>query len=204
MHHEVTLIEYAFFFGSIQIVKYLHLSGVEIDSKSWLFAIHGRNPELIYFLEENNIKAPENDFDICFYESIESHHNEIALYIQTNYLNDQENQRKKLESFGINTYSNCLKCHNYELLPDEFFNSKFVLLYLIKYGYLKLFQLFLKAKNIDLNAKIENEIFFIIILNEIFIIFFNTGINIIFKKDFKYKFQYNFILFFIRLSFFIQ
>lgn len=50
-----TLIEYATFFGSIQIFKYLYQNGVELQSSLWMYAIHGNNPEIIHFLEENHI-----------------------------------------------------------------------------------------------------------------------------------------------------
>lgn len=34
-----TLIEYAAFFGSIQIIKYLHFNNVELDPSLWIYVI---------------------------------------------------------------------------------------------------------------------------------------------------------------------
>ena len=51
-----TLIEYAAFFGSIQIFKYLVKNGVELYPSLWNFAIHGNNPELISFLEDSGLR----------------------------------------------------------------------------------------------------------------------------------------------------
>ena len=51
-----TLIEYAAFFGAIQIFKYLAKNGVELYPSLWNFAIHGNNPELISFLEESRLQ----------------------------------------------------------------------------------------------------------------------------------------------------
>ena len=53
---ETSLIEYAAFFGSIQIVKYLDLNGVDLSDSLMLFAIHGKNVELNNFLEEKETK----------------------------------------------------------------------------------------------------------------------------------------------------
>ena len=49
---EPTLIEYASFFGSIQIIQYLKYNKVPLTSSLRLYAIHSNNPELIHFLEE--------------------------------------------------------------------------------------------------------------------------------------------------------
>ena len=54
-HEKVTLIEYAAFFGSIQIFQYLHLNKVPLESSLWIYAIHSNDPELIQFLEDNHI-----------------------------------------------------------------------------------------------------------------------------------------------------
>ena len=50
-----TLIEYAFFCGSIQIVKYLREKGVILTSSLWPYAIHSNNAELISMLEEEKL-----------------------------------------------------------------------------------------------------------------------------------------------------
>ena len=48
LKNEPTLIEYAAFFGSTQIFKYLYLNGVELIQSIWIYAIHSDNPEMIH------------------------------------------------------------------------------------------------------------------------------------------------------------
>ena len=50
---DVSMIQYAAFFGSIQIFKYLFVNYAQYDSSLWLFAIYGNNSEIIHHLEEN-------------------------------------------------------------------------------------------------------------------------------------------------------
>lgn len=79
--------EYPFYFGSIQIIKYLRINGIELDSNLWEFAIHSNNPEIIHFLEENHIERDKNEL---FKVSIKCHHNYIANYFLNNFLNDDK------------------------------------------------------------------------------------------------------------------
>ena len=46
-----TLIEYAAFFGSIQIFQFLRMNNVELKPTIWSYVIHSRNAELIHLLE---------------------------------------------------------------------------------------------------------------------------------------------------------
>ena len=83
---DISLIEYAMFFGSIQIVKYLQLNDVDLNPSLWLYAIHSNNPELIHFLEENHVLPDDKTYQKCFIESVKCYHNNIAHYIQDNLL----------------------------------------------------------------------------------------------------------------------
>lgn len=56
-----TLLEYAFFFGSVNIVKYLTINGAKLTYTLWPYAIHSNNAELIHLLEENHI-VPSDSF----------------------------------------------------------------------------------------------------------------------------------------------
>ena len=94
-NENTTLIEYAAFFGSIQIFNYLRNNGAEFDLWLWLYGVHGQNPEIINFLEENKTlpKTDEEEeesvkmsFEGIFKESIKCHHIDVANYIQDNYL----------------------------------------------------------------------------------------------------------------------
>ena len=56
-----TLLEYAFFFGSVNVVKYLTINGAKLTYTLWPYAIHSNNAELIHLLEENHI-VPSDSF----------------------------------------------------------------------------------------------------------------------------------------------
>ena len=60
--NEVTLIEYATFYRSIQIFQYLKYNNVELTPSLWLYGIHSNNPEILHILEENKVQFPENTY----------------------------------------------------------------------------------------------------------------------------------------------
>ena len=51
---KLSLIEYAAFYGSIQIFKHLQLNQAKLTDSLIILAIHSENAELINLLEENN------------------------------------------------------------------------------------------------------------------------------------------------------
>ena len=147
----LSLIEYAVFFGSIQIFNYLRLEGVELTPSMWLLAIHGQNAEMIHFIEDNHVELKDKSYKQVFYESIKCHHNDIANYFINNFLqNDEENSQ--------DTINQCLKYYNFTFLTNESI-SKLSLVYLCKYDYCSLIDYLLKNKVIDVNKK-EILIFF--------------------------------------------
>ena len=86
---DITLIEYAVFYGSIQIFNYLKQNEAKLRSSLCIYAIYGNNPEIINFIEENKILLSTEDknfsYDQIFYESIKCHHIDVANYIQNTY-----------------------------------------------------------------------------------------------------------------------
>ena len=86
---KASLIEYAAFFGSIQIFKYLQLNNVELTPSLWLYAIHCNNPEIIHLLEENHVIPEDKSYFECYKESIKCHHNNIANYIKDNLIDEK-------------------------------------------------------------------------------------------------------------------
>ena len=78
---QTTLIEYASFFGSTQIFKYLYKNGVELTSSLLIYGIHSDNPEMIQILEENHVATPNKSYEESIKESIKYHHNDITNYI---------------------------------------------------------------------------------------------------------------------------
>ena len=110
-----TLIEYSAFFGSIQIFRYLHMNSVELTSSIWLYVIHGSNPQMIHFLEENHIE-PYESFETCFIEAIKCHHNEIAQYLLDNFITKNDLFLEKLVFDSV-------KYYNFEFIQTDHLNQ---------------------------------------------------------------------------------
>ena len=154
---EPTLIEYASFYGSIQIFKYLHLNGVELDSSLWLYAIHGKDPELIQILEENNIKpVDEISYRKWIKESIKCHHNEIIDYIQNNYsnikgVNDNYYIAESLRYYNFVSIEN-FNVKNFDVNFDvDDFDSYFF--EFCENDYISIVDFLLKNRQVDINIK---------------------------------------------------
>lgn len=112
-----TIIEYASFFGSLQIVRYLLLNNVTMDESIWLYAVHSKNYELIHLLEEKNVQPPHDSYNEVLTECIKCHHNEIAEYILNNKMMDtldNNNELKKTLSLDAVRY------HNYHYIPKDY------------------------------------------------------------------------------------
>ncbi|KAK8839476.1 hypothetical protein M9Y10_031831 [Tritrichomonas musculus] len=148
--NKVTLIEYAAFYGSITIFNYLRLNNVPLKPSLWLFAIHSNNAELIHLLEEYNVGLPGNSFLLCLKEAIKCHHNEIANY----FLNNKIMESEAFLNFKDNIIAYCYHYHNYEFFPT-IFDYQYTAVYLCKYNYYKLVELFLDNKEFDFNSKIS-------------------------------------------------
>ena len=133
-------IEYAAFYGSIRIFKYLLINHVEMKESLWLYAIHGRNAEIIHLVDENCIIKTENYYTECFIESIKCHHNNIAEYIKNNFLND-------IDKFDI--IASCLKYYNFAFIDCELIKNSFY--YLCHYDYYQFVKLLVKNDKIDIN-----------------------------------------------------
>lgn len=131
----LSFIEYAAFFGAIQIFKYLYKNGVELKSKIWKYAVHGNDPEIIHILEENHL-FPDDE---SFIESIKCHHIHITNYMIENY-------SKKL------SISKCLRYYNFMLIDDCDLNESFFYDF-CKYNYAPFLEILLKNYQIDINQK---------------------------------------------------
>ncbi|KAK8834772.1 hypothetical protein M9Y10_003628 [Tritrichomonas musculus] len=150
-----TLIEYATFYGSIQIFNYLRLNEVELTPSLWHYAIHGRNPELIHLLEENQIK-PEIEINRqktvsyreVFFESIKCNHNEIKKYIEDNYLlNENLSHEAMLKS--IMYYDFCFI--ESSLIGQSSFHD------FVRFDYYNIVKIILNDNKIDINAVNDNK-----------------------------------------------
>ncbi|KAK8899591.1 hypothetical protein M9Y10_001907 [Tritrichomonas musculus] len=144
---ELTIIEYAAFFGSIQILKYLFLNGIELNQSLWIYAIHGKNPEIIHFLEENHIKPIDITYTECLMESIKCHHDDITDYLIQNICT----QKQQDDLFLYH-----LKMHDYYYNSENNLSNELLFYYLCRYDYLSLVDLFLETT--DILTKINSRI----------------------------------------------
>ena len=148
-NQSLTLIEYAAFFGSIKILKYLQYKDVKLTQSLLPLAIHSQNVQMIRFLEENHVELEDKLYKQVFYESIKCHDNDIANYILSNFLqNDEENSRDVINQ--------SLKYYNFAFLKNESIR-KFPFRNLYKYEYYVLFYNFL-------NDMSQNAIFNILLI----------------------------------------
>ena len=101
LKNQASIIEYAAFFGSIQIFNFLKMNNVELTENLWIPAIHSQNADLIHLLEENHVEPLrfKNDGYGCSFqclqtsiknnkdyiaESIKCHHIDIMNYLISN------------------------------------------------------------------------------------------------------------------------
>ena len=162
LENKATLIEYAAFFGSIQIFRYLNLNGVKLTHSLWTYAIHGRNPEMINYLEEKKVHPKESDYDICINEAIKCHHNEIVNYIHSNILNIN------YPSLSNELLSSAIECYNYNFFQNNF-SDESSLIKLCQNDYFNLLINAITDTNFNVNKRII-----------LFYFFLNPVLNLVF------------------------
>ena len=140
IENEPTLIEYAAFFGSIQIFQYMQFNNVELTPSLWYYAIHSNNPEFIHILENNEIEPDDKTYLKCYEEAIKCHHNDIANYIEANLL-----KQKEIKNFNEIIANVSFHYYNYLYFPSNFFQS-FVFYNLCKYNYTHIVEKMLKIQ----------------------------------------------------------
>ena len=135
---DVSLIEYAAFFGSVNIFNHLRKKGAELASSLWLYAIHGKTAEIIHILNENKI-----------YESIRCHENDMANYFIITFLNEKDESAPE-------TVKRCFKYYNFAFAKNKFIDeSSFI--ELCQYDYYLFVGSLLQKRDIDINKiKIYN------------------------------------------------
>ncbi|KAK8899206.1 hypothetical protein M9Y10_001510 [Tritrichomonas musculus] len=131
-----TLIEYASFFGSSQIFRFLIQNEVELTSSLWLYAIHSDNSEMISILEEKCPK-PES-FKESWIEAIKCHHNSMANYLENNY--------------SIETCYKFFSFFNISILANNNVNREVILYYSCKYDYFDLCKILLNTTKVNINC----------------------------------------------------
>ena len=127
MQKTPTLIEYASFFGSKEIIQYIHRSDITLTTSMWLFTVHSDDAELIHFLEENEVVPDDAEqiynsrfkcqkkkqpvtYGEIYEESIKCHHNAIADYLKENHLDEIQ----------IDSHDSIIfDCYNYHFFPSN-------------------------------------------------------------------------------------
>lgn len=144
MDKNTTFIEYAAYFGSVQIFRFLFMNNIEINGRLFEYAIHSKNPELVHFFEENLVIKNNQIYERVYFESIKCHYNDISNYIEQNLLIESSNEQEK-KIFEEKKVLTSLKYSNYFYIPDDF-EQNYGLYYLCKYKYSKIVKLFMKMK----------------------------------------------------------
>lgn len=141
----ISIIEYAVFFGSIQIIKYLFENGVEFSSSLLIDSMHNQCQELIDLLETKNTKPKnENDEHDLLYYSIKYHNINMINYMKNNYF-DYVNKNE--EKYFI------MACKNYHFAFFEELQINETYFYsLCKYNFNAIIRFFIKNTNFDINS----------------------------------------------------
>lgn len=149
---ELTLIEYAAFFGSINIFQYLQLQEVDLKETLWLFVIHSNSPEMIHLLENNHVEPSDTTFCECYKEAIKCHHNAIASYIKESLMTKVD------EEFIIAIEKHIFEYYNFAFMNVESFDKR-VLYYLNEFDYIKLLKLYMSDKNDEMREILNDKMF---------------------------------------------
>lgn len=167
-----TIIEYAEFYGSIEIFQYLLLNGVQMNPISWFYTIHGNNAEMVHILEDHHVSTIfHGSYSKCLEASIQFHNKAVADYVYDNLIKDKHLFIEEHSSYDENILNYCFHYYNFVCLPDRYC-IPFTFYYLCQYNYYNLVVMFLEKNTVDLNHKIHSITFFFDLLYGLFILIF--------------------------------
>ena len=92
----IIVINFALYYGSTQIVKYLLLNECHLNKSSNRYAICGGNLELIRLLMHRGVK-----YDFCFYDTIRFHRYELSDWLLHHYECEDVSLEKCLLTYNI-------------------------------------------------------------------------------------------------------
>ena len=162
--HQTTLIEYAAFYGSIQIFQYLKINGVPLIPVLWFYVIHSNNAELFHLLEENHVSTIfHGSYSKSLQAAIQFHNTNAVDYVSDNIVKKSEISQEEHNSYDENRINYCFHYINFAYFPNEIDNN-LVFFYLCQYDYYNLAVIFLENKKIDLNETVNAITFFYIFL----------------------------------------
>lgn len=151
-----SLIEYATFFGSSQIFKYIYKNGCKITPYLWIYAIHGDDAEIFDILVQNKVEPPDKTYQRCIRELIMCHHNHLYEYIINNIVNRNYEDYENIdydENYDDNIVLYSFKFVNFHFIP-KVVPVKFIFFYAIELGYFTLFKYIMSSCQVDLNDNI--------------------------------------------------
>lgn len=147
MKKSPSLIEYACFFGSVQIFRYLRANEAEINKSIWPYAIHGCHEEIIKTLLSQDDLVDNDVYVQCVLESIKCHYSSVTMYFQSLVqMNDNYNNK---------IYKESIKYFNFSMFPtnvDQYFFYNFC-----KYDYYDVVDVLLKNEICNVNLKIKSK-----------------------------------------------
>lgn len=145
---KASLIEYAAFYGSLKIFKYLRIKDVNFSPSIWLYAIHSNNPDIIHILEEDEINPPDGNYEKCFIEALKCHHIKVANYLLNEYITMDSKIAQQV-----------VKYHNYEIFNEKFIDHFFDF---AQFDYPLTVKILLNTEtSYDINSKIKvNDVLF--------------------------------------------
>lgn len=146
----LNLIEYASFYGSIQIFNYLlsktENNNEELDSsysrKLINFALHSNNDEIILFIQDSCKQLSYIFYENCMNESIKCHHKNLSKYFLEQYL-PSEKIKSISQTIGIEYF-------NFNFFPSNL-NSIEALFDFCQFDHVFFVDLLLKNKDINVN-----------------------------------------------------
>ena len=122
----------------------MRLNKAKLTPSLWLYAVHSKSADIIHLLEENQIEPEDGLYNKCLKESIKCHHNDIANYIQAQYLLDNE---------PYNILVDSLKYYNFYFAEQNVINDS-SFFYLCEYDYYILVNILVKETAADINMQI--------------------------------------------------
>ena len=152
INKKTTLIEYATFFGSVKIFKYLYSNGIKLTKSLWIYAVHSNNDEFISFLESNRIPPNDESFGEVFKESIKCHHNQLANYIKIYLLEEKYKSKDFLNEIEKSYNSLYFHYYNFFFFPSDL-NYQQILYYACKYDYYIIVKIIYQTTSLELNEK---------------------------------------------------
>lgn len=175
LYNSPTLIEYAAFFGSIQIVQYLIMNNVKVKPSLLIYTVHSNNEELYHLLEEKVIYSKNSNWDVCLIESIKCHHFNFMNYFDENFVSNKFFMMKSMKYYNFQYICNHLFEINLTTLNDHykynFYNEimkksnediftvqkKKFMHYCVEYDFIEIAHNLLPYCKNEINAKYKNE-----------------------------------------------